>query len=230
MDSKKTTYLSLGLILIVAALGISSYILIVRDANSDDDFSGNFGEAGVSDLGLEGSFIEDIPFEEPPEDFPLETEPPEETAASERIEDEEEVNTEEEVIDADSVVFVGDVISGEKTQFIDFNTEDFEKAVAAEKLVVLYFYANWCPICRAEVLVLADAFEEINSEKVVGFRVNFEDDATDDSEKELAKKHSVVNQHTKVIIKPSGASRVEGAPWPEKEDYIRAIQAALENS
>lgn len=68
---------------------------------------------------------------------------------------------------------------------------------------VLFFYANWCPICKP-----ADANFKQNVEKipvdVVLIRVNYDDSDTDENEKELAKRYNVSYQHTFVQINSAG--------------------------
>lgn len=70
---------------------------------------------------------------------------------------------------------------------------------SAEKRRVLYFYANWCPICKP-----ADEDFKANSEKipedVILIRVNYNDSDTDQEEKDLAKKYGITYQHTFVQI------------------------------
>ena len=68
---------------------------------------------------------------------------------------------------------------------------------------VLYFYANWCQICRP-----ADANFKENAGKIPGdvtvIRVNYNDTDTDQEEKDLAKKYGIIYQHTFVQIDAQG--------------------------
>jgi len=116
----------------------------------------------------------------------------------------------------------GNILAGTTTPYIDYNKEDYDKALAEGKTVVLYFYASWCPICRVEQSSTFSAFNELQLPNVVGFRVNFKDSDTTDDEIELAKQFGVTYQHTKVIIK--NGERVLKAPdgW-DKERYISEI-------
>jgi len=95
--------------------------------------------------------------------------------------------------------------------------------VASDKLIVLYFYANWCPICREEFPKMQSAFDQINDSSVIGFRINYNDNETDDNEKGLAKEFGVAYQHTKVFIK--NGQRVLKAPesWNSAETYLSKI-------
>lgn len=119
--------------------------------------------------------------------------------------------------------FSGQILAGTKSPLLDFNKTDYDKAVASGKLVTLYFYANWCPICRAEFPKMQEAFNQITDDKVVGFRVNYNDDQTDNDEKELAREFGVAYQHTKVFVK--NGQRLLKAPesWNSADIYISKI-------
>lgn len=100
-----------------------------------------------------------------------------------------------------AATFSGQVLAGTSAPLLVFNRADFDAALADGKLVVLYFYANWCPVCRAEFPAAQAAFNQLTSDQVVGFRVNFNDSDTDDSEEAMARRFGVPYQHTKVFVK-----------------------------
>lgn len=123
--------------------------------------------------------------------------------------------------------YTGEVLAGDTAPLINFNRADYEQALTEDKLVVLYFYANWCPICRVEVKnALYPAFNELDTDKVVGFRVNYKDSNTEPSEEDLAKEFGVGYQHTKVFLKDG--QRILKAPdgW-DKDRYLEEINKAL---
>ena len=97
--------------------------------------------------------------------------------------------------------YTGTVLAGTSAPLLDFTKADYDTALKSDKLVVLYFYANWCPICKAEFPIMQKVFNELSTDKVIGFRVNYNDNQTDNDEKNLAKEFGVAYQHTKVFVK-----------------------------
>lgn len=110
--------------------------------------------------------------------------------------------------------------------YVPFTAQDYEKAKSEGKIIMLNFYANWCPICRAEAPELAAAFAELNDPRVIGFRVNFKDSETDKTEKALAEELNIPYQHTKVFFK----NGQEVARYPNqwtRQDALTAIKKEL---
>jgi thiol-disulfide isomerase/thioredoxin len=97
--------------------------------------------------------------------------------------------------------YTGQVLAGEKAPFLVFNRQDYEKALNEKKIIVLDFYANWCPECRVEAPELDAGFNALDTDQVIGFRVNFNDPETDQDEKDLAAQFKIPYQHTKVILR-----------------------------
>jgi len=123
--------------------------------------------------------------------------------------------------------YSGAVLAGKSAPLLDFNKADYDAAIASDKLVVLYFYANWCPICKEETKnSLYPAFSELTTDRVVGIRINYKDSDTDKDEKNLAKQFGVAYQHTKVFVK--NGKQVLKAPdsW-DKARYLAEINKAL---
>ncbi|MBM3206262.1 MAG: thioredoxin family protein [Candidatus Staskawiczbacteria bacterium] len=119
--------------------------------------------------------------------------------------------------------YKGELLAGGTSPLLDFNKEDYQKALATDKLVLLYFYANWCPICKEEVNnSLYPAFNELTTDKVIGFRVNYNDNQTDNDERDLAREFGIAYQHSKILLK--NGERVLKSPesW-NKARYFEEI-------
>ncbi len=126
-----------------------------------------------------------------------------------------------------SPLFVGTVISGKSSILFDFKKVDYDKAVALNKPILLYFYANWCPICKEETLnALYPAFAEFEGEGLVGFRVNYKDSHTDKDEVALAREFGVPYQHTKVLLKDGKMVLKSPESW-DKARYLKELSALI---
>lgn len=115
--------------------------------------------------------------------------------------------------------------TGAPPRLLEYNKTDFDAALASDTLIVLYFYANWCPICRLEFPKMQKAFEELSDDDVIGFRVSFNDNETTVEEEALAREHGVAYQHTKVFIK-NGARILKSPEGWDKDRYIQEINKA----
>jgi thiol-disulfide isomerase/thioredoxin len=129
--------------------------------------------------------------------------------------------------------YSGPLLAGTaEVPLLEFNVKDYELANNSGKLIILYFYAEWCPLCRAEFPRMQSAFDvlprisAVKVENVVGFRVNYKDGSTEAAEISLAKELGVAYQHTKVFLK--SGERILKAPdtW-EVERYVKEITSAL---
>ena len=130
---------------------------------------------------------------------------------------------EEGAMESGDVSFSGSVISGSNSPLLEFNEADYQKALASDKLVVLYFYANWCPLCKEEFGGETEpAFDDLTTDKVVGFRVHYNDNETTDRDKELAREFGIGYQHTKVFLK-DGERVLKSPETCDKERYIEEI-------
>lgn len=88
-----------------------------------------------------------------------------------------------------------------KAQYVEYTKEVLDQSV--DKRRVLFFYANWCPICRPADADFRESVSKIPAD-VVLIRVNYNDPDTDQEEKDLAKKYGVTYQHTFVQIDKGG--------------------------
>lgn len=74
---------------------------------------------------------------------------------------------------------------------------------AAKGRRVLFFFAAWCPTCKAADTEFMANVAQI-PEDVTVIKVNYNDSQTDEQEKELAKKYDITYQHTFVQIDAEG--------------------------
>lgn len=123
--------------------------------------------------------------------------------------------------------YSGKVLAGKASPYVEFSKADYEKAFSSGKVIFLDFYANWCPICRAEAPELKAGFDGLMTDKVVGFRVNFNDSETDDDEKALAQKFNIPYQHTKVILK-NGKEVMRASDQWDKNMFITEINKVIQ--
>lgn len=96
---------------------------------------------------------------------------------------------------------VSRILTNKKVPYLEFSQEEYQKAVSAGKIIYLEFYANWCPICRAQEPELISGLDALNRDDLVAFRVNFKDDQTDAYEQALAQTYKVPYQHHKIVLK-----------------------------
>ncbi|MBP9820426.1 thioredoxin family protein [Candidatus Woesebacteria bacterium] len=90
---------------------------------------------------------------------------------------------------------------GQAMGYVQFSPEQYD--ASAGKRHVLFFYANWCPTCRAaDTDFLKNA--EVLSKSVSVVRINYNDTDTSPEEKELAQKYQITYQHSFVLIDESG--------------------------
>src|SRR3989338_6798458 len=97
-----------------------------------------------------------------------------------------------------------ELLAGTTAKYYEFSREHYGQSLNEGKIIFLDFYASWCPICRSENPSILAAFNELNKEDVVGYRVHYNDDETTKDDIEMAKKFGITYQHTKVIIDSSG--------------------------
>jgi hypothetical protein len=73
---------------------------------------------------------------------------------------------------------------------------------------------------------MQDTFNGLTTDKVIGFRVNYNDNQTDDNEKNLAREFGVAYQHTKVFVKNRDKILKSPEGW-NKNRYTSEINKAL---
>jgi thiol-disulfide isomerase/thioredoxin len=121
--------------------------------------------------------------------------------------------------------YVGKVFAGTKSPLLDFNKADYDKAIQSNKLVVLYFYASWCPNCREEFPKMETAFNNLAPDQVVGFRLNYKDPDTDSDEISISKQFGIAYQHTKVFLKDGKVVLKSPESWDMSRYQIEIANA-----
>jgi len=124
--------------------------------------------------------------------------------------------------------FAGRILAKSGAPVVEFNQADYNEALKSDKLVVLYFYAGWGPLCKEEFPMMIKVFNTLSADRIIGFRVNFNDSSTDTDEKSLAGKFGVGYQHTKVILKNGQLLLKSPETWNE-ERFSQVIASMLEN-
>ncbi|HEY4496663.1 MAG TPA: thioredoxin family protein [Candidatus Paceibacterota bacterium] len=131
-------------------------------------------------------------------------------------------------VDGDNLVYSGAIIAGTaENPLLDFKKSDYDLALKNEENILLYFYANWCPICKNETTSgLYPAFNNLEGRDVIGFRINYNDNQVDGDEMDLAKKLGINYQHTKVLLK-SGEPILISLEFWDKSRYLTEIDRLI---
>jgi len=116
------------------------------------------------------------------------------------------------------------VISG--NQYVKYEKEEYEKSLAEGKVVLLDFYANWCPICRSENPKIRQGLSELNDLNVIAYQVHYNDNQVSEDEKDLAREYGITYQHTKVILKNGKVVLKSLEAW-DKEKTIEELRKVL---
>ncbi|OGD70105.1 hypothetical protein A3A84_01595 [Candidatus Collierbacteria bacterium RIFCSPLOWO2_01_FULL_50_23] len=120
----------------------------------------------------------------------------------------------------------GNKIAGQKSFYFAYTKDDYQRALDGDKIIFLDFFANWCPFCRAEAPEIEAGFNNLDSDRLIGFRVNYNDSETDANEKALAEQYKITYQHTKVILVNGKEIYRSGDPWT-REDFDTVINRIL---
>jgi hypothetical protein len=122
--------------------------------------------------------------------------------------------------------YYGKILAGTTTPYVEFNTKDYDRAIADGMIIFLYFHSDSNPISISEELIIMKAFDEMGSSKIIGFRVKYGDSSSNE-EAQLAEKFSIEGPHTKVILKDGKAVKTSASSW-DKKAYITQIASYLD--
>jgi len=100
----------------------------------------------------------------------------------------------------------GDIKSDKlANNYFVFTKEAYETAKTYKQPIFLFFYANWCPTCAKQEPIVVKTFNDLGKNSAIGFRVNYNDSATSQDEKDLAKEFGVRYQHTMFVLDREGS-------------------------
>lgn len=119
----------------------------------------------------------------------------------------------------------GKRLAGNLSPLVTYNIDDFKTTLASDKFVMLLFVSNSCKVCKAEDTTLRQAFDAILTDKLVGFRVNFDQLATKD-EKDLAKLLGITKDHTKIVMR-KGQVLIRSAEGWNPQRYVTEINRII---
>lgn len=125
--------------------------------------------------------------------------------------------------ESDEVLAGGDI-----APYREFSKERYEEALDDEKIIFLYFCSHQDPICDVEQPDIEDGFDKLTDTRVVGFRVDFLNDAASDTEEELAESFTIEKQRTKLIL-VDGEEEVRATDAWTTLRFVEAVEAVLED-
>jgi thiol:disulfide interchange protein len=108
-----------------------------------------------------------------------------------------------------------------------YNSQEYQLALEQEKVVMLYFTANWCPICREQEPTNMEALKSLeNDAAIIAFRVHILDSETTKETEALAEQFDVPYQHTTVIIGRDGQVKFMSTGPLERTEIQEELLAA----
>ena len=119
-------------------------------------------------------------------------------------------------------------IAGNTTPYVRYSEEFYNDARMENKVIYLYFRANWCPVCNSERSNIIQAFNEMVISNAVGFEVHFNDDETTDQDREAARKFGISYQHTTIILNRPGEAVYRSLSPISKDGIIAELSKIAE--
>jgi peroxiredoxin len=98
----------------------------------------------------------------------------------------------------------------------EYTTDNFKLAQEEGKLVLLYFYTDWCPGCYIELMQLKKALKKFDPEEIAVYVVDYKGEGVIAEEEELARDLKVDTKQTKVLIYRGHEVMRSSDPWDEK--------------
>ncbi len=111
------------------------------------------------------------------------------------------------------------------SRYYRYSKEAYDSAIVEGKVVYLYFYASWCPICKESRPKILEAFNKMNFDDVIGFEVHYNDNEVTDEDREITRKYQIPYQHTTIIAK-NGEQVFKSLEGLTTEKLIEEIEKA----
>lgn len=92
----------------------------------------------------------------------------------------------------------------ENTGTIRYSEEVFNQKLSEGKIVVLSFYANWCPTCRQNQSFIEEGAQLLDASKYVVLTVHYKDDESKPEDDMIIQRYNIVGQHTFVVVGSQG--------------------------
>ncbi len=132
-------------------------------------------------------------------------------------------------------VWRGRILAGNDSHpLIVFNQADYETALAANRPVFLFFYADWSPLCREEAeRAFYPAFNDLindNGAGLIGFRVRYADRTATIGDRQLASSWRVANVCTKIWLDADGIEIGRTFETWDKERYVTELSQLASDS
>jgi hypothetical protein len=127
----------------------------------------------------------------------------------------------------ESKKYEGTILAGTESVYLDFDEDDYQKALSEGKIIMLYFYADWSTNAMTEERAVIAAFNKLINPEIIGFRLNYDDERTTPAEAKLASDFKVSISPTKVIIKDGKVEIKSSTKWNEN-DYVRQLTQFLD--
>lgn len=117
--------------------------------------------------------------------------------------------------------------SGVRASVAEYTQSSYAEAIASGRVVALYYYANWCPVCKAEFPKFVGAVGVLSDDSLAAFRVNYNDSETTDDERASAKQFQVGSQHTLVIVKDGSVLSKELVSGETQDSFEAKLTQAI---
>lgn len=106
-------------------------------------------------------------------------------------------------------------------EWLEYEHGKFETSQKAGEKILIDVYATWCPVCKAQAIILEDMKASGKLDEVTLFRVNY------DTQKNFLKTHRIPRQSTILIF--SGKKEVmRSIADTDSERLTSAISKALQ--